>query len=190
MKELEEKILNEGTVLPGEILKVGSFLNQQIDVTFMMRMGAEVARLFKDAGVTKVITIEASGIAFAFAIAAQMGVPMAFAKKNASSNVGSDVYTSSVHSYTHNKDFNIVLGKSYLNENDKVLIADDFLALGNALRGLADIVAQAGASLAGCAIAIEKGYQGGGDALRAEGIRVESLAIVESMSDTSLTFRA
>lgn len=190
MKELEEKILCEGKVLPGEILKVGNFLNQQIDVEFMLRMGDEVARLYRDAGVTKVITIEASGIAFAFAIAAKLGVPMAFAKKHTSSNVGGDVYSAPVHSYTHNKDYNIIVGKDYLSKDDRVLIADDFLALGNALRGLADIVSQSGASLAGCAIAIEKGYQGGGDKLRAEGIRVESLAIVESMSDSSLTFRA
>ncbi len=190
MKELEEKIIREGSVLPGEILKVGSFLNQQIDVLFMQRMAAEVARLYKDAGVTKVITIEASGIAFAFAIAAELGVPMAFAKKNASSNVGGDVYTASVHSYTHNKDYNIILGKDYLKKDDRVLIADDFLALGNALRGLVKLVTDAGAEVAGCAIAIEKGYQGGGDALRAEGIRVESLAIVDSMSDHSLTFRS
>ncbi|MBR5140283.1 MAG: xanthine phosphoribosyltransferase [Clostridia bacterium] len=190
MRELEEKILKEGTVLPGEILKVGSFLNQQIDVAFLMRMGDEVARLYRGEEITKVLTIEASGIAFAFAIAERLGVPMAFAKKHSSANVSGEVYTARVHSYTHNRDNDIVISKEYLKSEDKVLIADDFLAVGGALGGLLSIVEQAKASLVGCAIAIEKGFQGGGDKLRAKGIRVESLAIIESMSDDSLTFRA
>lgn len=190
MKELEEKILREGVVLPGEILKVGSFLNQQIDVAFLRRMGAEVARLYEGEKITKVLTIEASGIAFAFAIAECLGVPMAFAKKHSSSNVSGEIYTARVHSYTHNKDNDIVISKEYLSPEDKILIADDFLAVGGALGGLLSIVEQAKASLAGCAIAIEKGFQGGGDRLRAQGIRVESLAIIESMTDDSLTFRA
>lgn len=190
MKELEEKILKEGVVLPGEILKVGSFLNQQIDTTFLMRMGAEVARLFANEKVTKVLTIEASGIPFAFAAAAALGVPMAFAKKHNTSNIGGGVYTATVHSYTQNREYDIVIGKEYLKETDRILIADDFLALGNALHGLIELVEKSGASLAGCTVAIEKGYQGGGDALRRKGIRVESLAVVESMSDHSLTFRS
>ena len=190
MKELEEKILREGVVLPGEILKVGSFLNQQIDVAFLMHMGDEVARLYKGQEITKVLTIEDSGIAFAFAIAERLGVPMVFAKKHSSSNVSGEVYTARVHSYTHNRDNDIVISKEYLKSEDKILIADDFLAVGGALGGLLSIVDQAEASLVGCAIAIEKGFQGGGDRLRANGIRVESLAIIESMSDTSLTFRA
>ncbi len=190
MKELEQKILKEGVVLPGEILKVGSFLNQQIDVAFLQKMGDEVARLYKGQEITKVLTIEASGIAFAFAIAASLGVPMAFAKKHSTANVSGEIYTALVHSYTHNQDNNIVISKEYLAPEDKVLIADDFLAVGGALKGLLSIVEQAKASLVGCAIAIEKGFQGGGDKLRAKGIRVESLAIIESMSDTSLTFRA
>ena len=190
VKELEEKILREGVVLPGEILKVGSFLNQQIDVAFLMRMGDEVARLYKGQEITKVLTIEASGIAFAFAIAERLGVPMVFAKKHASANVSGEIYTARVHSYTHNRDNDIVISKEYLKPEDKILIADDFLAVGGALGGLLSIVDQAKASLAGCAIAIEKGFQGGGDRLRAKGIRVESLAIIESMTDDSLTFRA
>lgn len=189
MKELEEKILSEGVVLPGEILKVGSFLNQQIDVSFLMKMGAEVARLYEGEEITKVLTIEASGIAFAYAIAANLGVPMAFAKKHSTANVSGELYTALVHSYTHNQDNNIVISKEYLLPTDKVLIADDFLAVGGALGGLLSIVEQAKASLVGCAIAIEKGFQKGGDRLREKGIRVESLAIIESMSDDSLTFR-
>lgn len=190
MKELENKIINEGTVLPGHILKVGNFLNQQIDVAFMKKMAEEVATLFAGERITKVLTIEASGIAFAFAVAAQMNVPMAFAKKHASANIGNDTYKTVVHSYTHGKDYTIVISKEYLNENDRVLIVDDFLACGNALKGLMAMTHEAGAEVVGCAIAIEKGFQGGGDALRASGVRVESLAIVDSMTDTEVVFRA
>ena len=190
MKELETKILTEGSVLPGHILKVGNFLNQRIDVDFMMKMGREVADLFAGEKITKVITVEASGIAFAFAVASQLHVPMAFAKKHASANIGNDTYKAVVHSYTHGRDYTIVISKEYLDENDKVLIVDDFLACGNALKGLMQITAEAGAEVVGCAVAIEKGFQGGGDELRAAGIRVESLAIVDSMTDTEVTFRA
>ena len=190
MKALEEKIQKEGSVLPGHILKVGSFLNQRIDVNFMMQMGKEVAELFAGEKITKVLTIEASGIAFAFAIAAQLGVPMTFAKKHSSANVGNDIYSAVVHSYTHNKDYTIVISKEYICSEDRILIADDFLACGNALNGLMAIAKEAGAEVVGCAIAVEKGFQGGGDKLRAEGVRVESLAIVDSMTDSELTFRA
>lgn len=190
MKAMENKILCEGKVLPGNILKVGSFLNQQIDVEFIAEMGKAVADLYAGEQITKVLTIEASGIAFAYAVAHALHVPMAYAKKAGSSNVGNNVYTTSVHSYTHNKDYPIVISKEYLGQNDRVLLVDDFLACGNALRGLMKIAGDAGATVVGCAAAIEKGFQGGGDALRAEGIRVESLAIVESMTDSSLTFRA
>lgn len=189
MKKLEQKILAEGKVLPGHILKVGSFLNQQIDVEFMNEMGREVAALYEGAGVTKVLTVEASGLPFAFSIASAMGVPMVFAKKNSAANVSGDVYTALVHSYTHNKDYHIVVSKDYIGASDKVLIADDFLACGNALRGLIAMCAEAGAEVAGCAIAIEKGFQGGGDDLRAKGIRVESLAILDSMTDDSVAFK-
>ena len=189
MKALEEKILKEGTVLPGHILKVGSFLNQQLDVAFLMEMGKEIARLYKDAGVTKILTIEASGIAIAVTAGAAMNVPAVFAKKHHTGNLSGEQYRTVVHSYTHNTDYNIVVSKEYLGEDDCVLIVDDFLANGRAIEGLVDIISQAGARLAGAAIAIEKGFQHGGDALREKGIRVESLAIVEEMSDTSVTFR-
>lgn len=190
MKALEEKILQEGTVLPGHILKVGSFLNQQLDVAFLMEMGKEIARLFGDSGVTKVLTIEASGIAIAVAAAAALGTPAVFAKKHKTGNVSGDVLTTTVHSYTHNTDYEIVVSREYISPTDRVLLVDDFLANGKALCGLAELVTQAGAKTVGAAVAIEKGFQQGGDALRATGLRVESLAIVESMSDTSLTFRA
>ncbi len=190
MKALEEKILREGTVLPGHILKVGSFLNQQLDVTFLMEMGEEIARLFQDCGVTKVLTIEASGIAIAVAAAAALGTPAVFAKKHKTGNVSGDVLTTTVHSYTHNTDYQIMVSREYISPTDRVLLVDDFLANGKALCGLAELVTQAGAETVGAAVAIEKGFQQGGDTLRATGLRVESLAIVESMNDTSLTFRA
>lgn len=190
MKALEEKILREGTVLPGHILKVGSFLNQQLDVPFLMEMGREIARLFGESGVTKVLTIEASGIAVAVAAAAALGTPAVFAKKHKSKNVSGDVLTTTVHSYTHNTDYEIMVSREYISPDDRVLLVDDFLANGKALVGLAELVKQAGAETVGAAVAIEKGFQKGGDALREAGLRVESLAIVESMSDTSLTFRA
>lgn len=189
IRALEERILKEGRVLPGEVLKVGSFLNQQIDTALLMDMGNEIARLFGDSGVTKILTIESSGIAIAVAAGCSMGVPVVYAKKHASSNMSSDVYTSNVFSYTHQKTYEIAVAKEYINADDTILIVDDFLAMGNALNGLMDITDKAGAKLAGAAIEIEKGFQGGGDALRAKGIRVESLAIIDSMSDTSLTFR-
>lgn len=189
MQLMEEKILTEGKVLPGGILKVGSFLNQQIDTAFLKGMGVEIARLFQDAGVTKVLTIESSGIAIAAAAGMELGVPMVFAKKHKSSNVDGSTYTSVVHSYTHNTDYTIVVSSDYLCKGDVVLLVDDFLANGKALIGLCDLVEQAGAKLAGAAVAIEKGFQGGGDTLRAQGVRVESLAIIESMNDVSIAFR-
>ena len=189
MKALEEKIDREGLVFPGNILKVGSFLNHQLDVDFLMEMGAEIKRLFENDGVNKIVTIEASGIAIAVAAAAQMHVPVVFAKKTKTSNLNGESYTSKVHSFTHNKDYDIVISKQFLNKEDCVLLVDDFLAVGNALNGLIDIVGQAGAKLAGAAIAIEKGFQGGGDALRSKGIKVESLAIIDSMQDDKVIYR-
>lgn len=190
IRALEDRILAEGKVLPGEILKVGDFLNQQIDPDLLMQMGNEIASLFKGSGVTKILTIESSGIAVAFAAGYAMGVPVVFAKKHASINLSDDILTSKVYSYTHQKTYDIVVSSDYISKDDTVLIVDDFLAKGNALNGLIEIIEKAGAGLAGAAIAIEKGFQGGGDALRAKGIRVESLAIIESMSDDSLTFRS
>jgi len=189
VKALEEKILKEGTVLPGHILKVGSFLNHQIDVDFMMEMGKEIARLFESEKITKILTIETSGIAIAMGAAACMHIPLVFAKKNKTGNVSGSLYKTVVHSYTHGIDYNVVVSSDYLSKDDTVLIIDDFLANGKALLGLIDIVNQAGAKLAGCSCAIEKGFQKGGDSLRSQGIRVESLAIIDTMTDTSITFR-
>ena len=189
MKALEEKILKEGTVLPGHILKVGSFLNHQIDADFVMEMGEEIKRLFSDTEINKILTIETSGIAIAFGAAAKMHVPLVFAKKNKSSNVNGEVYSTVVHSYTHGTDYTVVVSKDFLTKNDKVLIVDDFLANGKALVGLIDLVGQAGAELVGCCTAIEKGFQKGGDSLREQGIRVESLAIIDEMTDSAITFR-
>lgn len=189
MKALENKILKEGKVYDGGILKVGSFLNQQIDSDFMMEMGAEIARLFKNENITKVLTVEASGIAVAFAAGANLHVPVVFAKKHNTSNIQSDVYSSVVYSFTHNTEYNIVVSKDYLSSRDRVLIVDDFLARGKALMGLTDIINQAGAELVGCAVAIEKGFQRGGDELRAKGIRVEALALIDSMDENEIVFR-
>ncbi len=189
MKALEEKILKEGKVLPGNILKVDCFLNHCLDVSFLVEMGKEIAELYKNDSVNKILTIETSGIPIAFAAAQYMNVPVVFAKKNKSGNISDDVYSSRVTSFTKKNVYDAIVSKDFLCADDNVLIIDDFLAKGNALTGLIDIVGQAGASYAGCAIAIEKGFQGGGDDLRQKGIRVDSLAIVEEMSEDSLTFR-
>ena len=188
-KALEEKILKEGKVLPGNILKVGSFLNHQIDVDFTMEMGKEIAGLFANDGVNKILTIETSGIPIAVAAGAAMHVPVVFAKKHKSSNVSGEVLSTVVHSYTHGTDYTVVVEKDYLSKSDNVLIVDDFLANGKALKGLIDIIAQAGASVAGASCAIEKGFQKGGDELRADGIKVCSLAIIDSMDDCKISFR-
>ena len=189
IRALEQRILSEGQILPGEVLKVGSFLNQQIDTLLLKDMGDEIARLFHSNNVTKVLTIESSGIAIAYAAALSLGVPVVFAKKHKSSNLSGNILTSKVFSYTHQQTYDIMVSGDYIKKDDTILIVDDFLAMGNALNGLIHIVEQAHASLAGCAIAIEKGFQGGGDELRSKGIRIESLAIVDSMTDDSLEFR-
>ncbi len=189
IRALEQRILAEGQILPGEVLKVGSFLNQQIDTTLLKEMGEEIARLFQSNNVTKVLTIESSGIAIAFAAGLSMGLPVVFAKKHSTLNLTGNILTSKVYSYTHQQTYDIAVSSDYITPDDIVLIVDDFLAKGNALTGLIEIVDKAGAKLAGCAIAIEKGFQGGGDALRAKGIRVESLAIIDKMTDDSLEFR-
>lgn len=190
MEFMEKRILTEGKVLPGGILKVGSFLNQQIDPELLAQIGQAVKDLYGNDGVTKILTIESSGIAIAAAVGLAMGVPVVFAKKHRSSNVDGSVYTALVHSYTHNTDYTIVVSSDYLRPEDHILLVDDFLANGKALEGLCSLVSAAGATLVGAAIAIEKGFQGGGDALRARGIRVESLAILDAMSDDGITFRA
>lgn len=181
MDLLKQKILDEGEVYEGNILKVDCFLNHQIDCNFLGEVGKEFYRLFKDDGVNKVLTIEASGIAIGAMVAQQFGCPLVFAKKTKTKNIAGDVYTTPVESFTHGTTYDIMVSKKFLGEGDRVLIVDDFLAIGNALRGLIEIVNASGAELAGCGSVIEKGYQHGGDSLREQGIKVESLAIVESM---------
>ena len=188
VKALEEKIIAEGTVLPGNILKVGNFLNHRLDTAFLLEMGEEIARLYEGCGINKILTIETSGIAIAMGAAIPMGLPVVFAKKNKSQNVSGDVYCADVVSFTHGNTSKVIVEKKYLTENDKVLIVDDFLANGEALKGLIAICREAGAEIAGAAIAIEKGFQKGGSEIRSMGIRVESLAIVESMTDDSIVF--
>lgn len=189
MKLLEERIARDGRVIGTEILKVDSFLNHQIDVDLLDEIGKELYRLFGDRKITKVITIEASGIAIACAAARVFGVPVVFAKKARSLNIGKDTYTAKVHSFTYDSDYDITMSQSYLSSDDTVLIVDDFLANGAALRGLLSICEQAGAKVGGIGICIEKGFQPGGDEMRAKGLPLESLAIIESMSEEGITFR-
>ena len=183
MKALEEKIMAEGQVYPGNVLKVGSFLNHQIDVPFMMEVGKEFYRLYENDGVNKILTIEASGIGVACLAAQFFNVPVVFAKKSQTKNIAGEVYTSKVVSFTHGREYEIVVSKSYIKPEDRILIIDDFLANGKALEGLIKIINQAGATVVGAGIVIEKGFQPGGENLRKQGVRVESLAIVESMND-------
>lgn len=190
MKQMEEKILREGQVLPGNILKVGSFLNQNIDTQLLADMANEIARLFDGCGVNKILTIEASGIAIAVAAGMAMGAPVLFAKKHRTSNVDGDVYVTQVHSFTHNEDYNVVVSRDYLTDADRVLLVDDFLANGKALRGLIHLCEQAHAEVVGVAIAIEKCFTGAGDKLREQGLRLESLASIESMTEDGIVFRA
>lgn len=189
MKVLEDRILKQGQVRPGNVLKVDCFLNHQLDVALLDQIGAEFQRIFAEDGVNKILTIEASGIAIACMAARHFEVPVVFAKKAKSKNLDGDVYTSVVHSFTYGKDYDITLAKKFLGPQDRVLIVDDFLANGKAMKGLLDVCHQAGAQVAGIGICIEKGFQPGGAELRAAGYKVASLAIVDSMSDNGLTFR-
>ena len=189
MKLLEQRILQEGQVRPGNVLKVDCFLNHQLDVELLDQIGAEFHRIFKEDGINKILTIEASGIAIACMTARHFDVPVVFAKKAKRKNIDGDVYTSKVHSYTYGRDYDITLAKKFLSPNDKVLILDDFLANGKAMKGLLDICKQSGCVVGGIGICIEKGFQPGGDELRAEGYKLASLAIVSEMSDTGLKFR-
>ncbi len=189
MELLKEKILTDGVVREGNILKVDNFLNHQIDIAFMNEIGKEFKRVFADKEVTKILTIEASGIAIASIAAQYFNVPVLFAKKAKSANLDGDLYRSTVKSYTYGKEYTITVSKKFLNENDKVIIIDDFLANGAALNGLLDVAKQAGASVEGLGIVIEKGFQGGGDALRRAGYNLHSLAVIESMEDCKIVFR-
>ncbi len=192
MELLKRKIIEEGEVYEGNILKVDCFLNHQIDVPFMKEIGKEFHRLYKDDEVNKILTIEASGIAIGSMVAQEFGCPLVFAKKNKTKNIAGDVFVTPVESFTHGTTYNVMVSKRFLGKGDKVLIVDDFLAVGNALRGLIRMVKESGAELVGCGTVIEKGYQHGGDEIRAQGIRVESLAIIESMEAETgdIIFRA
>ncbi|MBQ0127745.1 MAG: xanthine phosphoribosyltransferase [Bacteroidales bacterium] len=181
MNFLEERIVKDGALKEGNILKVNGFLNHLIDVDITRHMALEFQNRYRGEYITKVLTIEASGIALACMTATQLNVPMLFAKKSASLNVDGDIYSAKCYSFTHQKDNHIFVSKRYLEPGDKVLIIDDFLANGQALLALTDIVRQAGAEVVGCGIAIEKGYQGGGDLVREKGYRVESIAIIDEM---------
>ena len=181
MNCLEERILKDGVVKPGNVLKVDSFLNHQMDVALMDKMGDEFHRRFADIKITKILTIEASGIAIACSVARCFGVPVVFAKKSKSVNIDGDMYVAEVESFTHKCKNQVIVSRKFLSGDDKVLIIDDFLANGCALQGLVAICDQAGASVEGIGIAIEKGFQIGGTVIRNLGYRLESLAIVESM---------
>lgn len=185
MKLLEERIQKDGIVKAGNVLKVDSFLNHQMDIELFNEMGKEFKRLFQDANVNKIMTIEASGIGIACIAAQYFGVPVVFAKKAQSVNIDGEVYSTQIESFTHKRIYNVIVSKKYLHPDDRVLIIDDFLANGCALEGLVNLVDAAGAQVAGIGIAIEKGFQKGGEMIRSKGLRLESLAIVDQMnSDT------
>ena len=188
MKLLEQKILEEGRVLPGGILKVDGFLNHRIDPVLCMEMAKELRRLYEGEDINKILTVEASGIALGIMAAYVFDCPLVFAKKSRSKNISAEVYSAEVPSFTHGNVNTLVVSSQYLGSGDRVLIVDDFLATGAALRGLRDIVGQAGGTVVGCGISVEKVFQEGGNQLRAEGLRIESLARIASMSDDSLTF--
>lgn len=192
MELLEERIRKDGTVKQGNVLKVDSFLNHQMDVELFGQMGEEWKRLFASQNITKILTIEASGIGIACIVAQHFHVPVVFAKKAQSVNIDGEVYSSKVESFTKKRVYDVIVSKKFLNENDNVLIIDDFLANGCAVNGLIKLITDAGASIAGVGIAVEKGFQQGGDLIRKQGIHLESLAIVESMdaSTGEIVFRS
>lgn len=182
MKELEERIARDGVVKAGNVLKVDAFLNHQCDVELFDHMGAEWARLFEGAGITKILTIEASGIGIACMASRHFGnIPVVFAKKAQSINLDGEQYSTTIYSFTKQKEYPVIVGKRFLNPGDRILIIDDFLANGCALEGLIELCEQAGAEVAGIGIAIEKVHQGGGDRLREKGFQVESLARIVEM---------
>jgi xanthine phosphoribosyltransferase len=189
MELLKQRILKDGEIQDGGILKVGSFLNHQIDIGLMDEIGRAFYELYKNDGVNKIMTIEASGIAIASMTARHFGVPVVFAKKAKSLNLGSQVYTSRVHSFTYDRDYDVTVDKRYLTKADRVLIVDDFMARGKAMAGLLEICRKAGAEVCGVGICIEKGFQGGGDALRAKGVRIESLAVLDRIENGQIVFR-
>ena len=191
MKLLEERIRKDGTVKAGNVLKVDSFLNHQMDIDLFNEMGKEWARLFAGCPITKILTVEASGIGIACVAAQHFHVPVVFAKKTQSLNIDGEVYSTKIQSFTHKKIYDVIVSKKFITPEDHILIIDDFLANGCALEGLLEIVKEAGATVEGIGIAVEKGFQKGGDQIRAKGVRLESLAIVESMDAGTgeITFR-
>lgn len=191
MQVLKERIQKDGKVKAGNVLKVDSFLNHQMDIKLFEAIGKEFKRRFADVEINKILTIEASGIGIACVVAQYFGVPVVFAKKNQTKNIAGEVYTSQVESYTHGRVYDIIVAKEFLGEGDKVLLIDDFLANGKALEGLAALVEASGAELVGAGIVIEKGFQVGGEIIRNKGIRLESLAIVDSLDEVTgkITFR-
>ena len=191
MNFLEQRILKDGIVKPGNVLKVDSFLNHQMDIALLDQIGAEFKRRFADKPITKVLTIEASGIAIAYPVAREFGVPLVFAKKSKSINIDGDMYVAEVESFTHKNKNTVIVSKKFLSPEDHVLIIDDFLANGCALQGLISIVESAGATVEGLGIAIEKGFQDGGYRIRNLGYQLESLAIVDAMDpiEGTITFR-
>lgn len=181
MKLLEERILKDGLIKEGNVLKVDSFLNHQMDINLFNEMGKEFKRLFADKPINKILTIEASGIGIACVVAQHFGVPVVFAKKAQSINIDGEVYATQIESFTHKKIYNVIVSKKYISPEDHVLIIDDFLANGCAMEGLISIVESAGATVEGIGIAIEKGHQKGGAMIRNRGYQLESLAIIEEM---------
>ncbi len=189
MQLLKDRILKDGRVMSGNVLKVDSFLNHQMDIGLFAEIGKEFKRRFSDCDINKILTIEASGIGIACIVAQYFDAPVVFAKKNPTKNIAGEVYTSRVESFTHGKVYDIIVSKRFLSPDDRVLIIDDFLANGCALKGLIELVNGAGATLVGAGIVIEKGFQEGGRLIRDMGVRVESLAIVDAMSDGGVLFR-
>lgn len=185
MKLLEERIRKDGKVKQGNVLKVDAFLNHQMDVQLFKEMGKEFQKRFANEEINKILTIEASGIGVACMVADVFNVPVVFAKKTQTKNIAGDVYTTQVESFTHGRIYDIIVSKEYLGKDDKVLVIDDFMANGKALEGLIQLVKDSGATLVGAGIVIEKGFQPGGDMLRNQGVHLESLAIVESMDETT-----
>ena len=188
MKLLEQRILEDGVMEGEDVLKVDSFLNHQMDVALFAEMGKEWARLFAQDNVTKILTIEASGIGIACVVAQQFGVPVLLAKKNKTKNIAGQVYTAQVESFTHGRVYDIIVSKKFLGPGDRVLLIDDFLANGAALQGLIKLVRDSGATLVGAGIAVEKAFQPGGELIRSMGVRVESLARIKSMSSKGIEF--
>ena len=189
MELLKQKIREEGIVRPGNILMINSFLNHQVDVRLLQEIGKEFKRRFEGVEINKIFTIEASGIGIAAIAAQYFDCNLVFAKKSTATNVGDSVYCAKVHSYTHNMDNNVIVDKRFLSPADKILIIDDFLANGKALDGLCSIIEQAGATLQGVGIVVEKGFQEGGRIVREKGVRVESLAIIDRMEEGKIVFR-